>query len=252
MNRKIIVSPKFESIREYVASIPDRFEKEGETIYLKRNHIKVMTAPDGTNINVKRYRVPGGINRYVYSSGIRKPKGERAYLYPQRLLERGIDTPEPVAYIEERCCGLLGYSYFVSVQCDYPHTMYELGNAREGEYEDIAVAFARFTADMHERGVLHLDYSPGNILYDRDNDGTYRFSVVDINRMRFGDVDMKRGAAAFRRIWGPKRFFVMVVAEYARSRGFNEAETVTYALKERARFWECYRKKHPVEFDLEL
>lgn len=252
MKRKIIVNPKFEGIRDYVESIPEIFETRGETIYHKRNQIKVMTAPDGTKVNVKRYQVPRGVNRYVYSLGIRKPKGERAYIYPQRLLAKGIETPEPIAYIEERHGGILGYSYFVSVQSSYGHTMYELGNANEGEYEETAKAFARFTARMHDSGILHLDYSPGNILFDREPDGTYRFSLVDTNRMYFGPVDMKKGLAAFKRIWGPKRFFIMVVREYASVRGFDADRSEAYALRERSRFWTRYRRKHPVEFNLEL
>lgn len=252
MKRKVIVNPEFESMREYVDSIPRIFETEGETIYLKRNHIKVMTAPDGTKVNVKRYRVPNGVNRYVYSLGIRKPKGLRAYLYPRRMLDRGIETPEPIAYIEERSNGLLGYCYFISVQSTYAHTMYELGDAKDGEYEDMARAFGKFTARMHDRQVLHLDYSPGNILFDREPDGTYRFSLVDTNRMYFGPVDMKRGVSAFRRLWGPKRFFVMAVREYAETRGFDTDPAEAYALRVRSDFWKRYRRKHKVEFDLEL
>ncbi len=252
MKRKTIVNPRFERLREYVESIPGIFDTEGETIYHKRNHIKVMTAPDGTVVNVKRYQVPHGVNRYVYSLGIRKPKGLRAYLYPQRLLERGIETPEPIAYIEERSNGLLGHCYFVSVQSPYTHTMYELGEAREGEYEEIAKAFGKFTARMHDRQVLHLDYSPGNILFDLRPDGTYRFSLVDTNRMYFGPVDMKKGVSAFKRIWGPKRFFITVVREYARNRGYDADRAEAYALRERSRFWKRYQRKHKVEFNLEL
>jgi serine/threonine protein kinase len=33
--------------------------------------------------------------------------------------------------------------------------------------EDILEAFAAFTVDLHKKGVLHLDYSAGNILFDR-------------------------------------------------------------------------------------
>jgi len=71
---------------------------------------------DGTLVNAKRYCLPHLLNRLVYSTGLRKPKGLRAFTYPTRLLERGIETPEPIAYIEQRRCGLLGLSYFVSVQ----------------------------------------------------------------------------------------------------------------------------------------
>lgn len=47
-------------------------------------------------------------------------------------------------------------------------------------------AFAEFTARLHEAGILHLDYSPGNILYDKIGE-EYHFSLVDINRMHFGE-----------------------------------------------------------------
>ena len=80
--RRIKINPKYEHLRSYIESIPDVFEQEGCEIYNKRNLIKVLTAPDGTQINVKRYHVPHGPNRLIYSWGIREPKGERALAYP--------------------------------------------------------------------------------------------------------------------------------------------------------------------------
>ena len=70
--RKIKINPKYEYLRAFIESIPDVFEKEGREIYNKRNLIKVLTAPDGTQINVKRYHVPHGPNRLIYSWGIRE------------------------------------------------------------------------------------------------------------------------------------------------------------------------------------
>ena len=87
--RRIKINPKYEHLRSYIESIPDVFEQEGCEIYNKRNLIKVLTAPDGTQINVKRYHVPHGPNRLIYSWGIREPKGERAFAYPMILKEIG-------------------------------------------------------------------------------------------------------------------------------------------------------------------
>ena len=50
--RKIKINPKYEYLRAFIESIPDIFEKEGREIYNKRNLIKVLTAPDGTQVNV--------------------------------------------------------------------------------------------------------------------------------------------------------------------------------------------------------
>lgn len=248
----MLINKKYEHLREWLERLPDEFERLGEVIYDKRNQLRVIEAPDGTLINAKRYCVPHALNRVVYSLGIRQPKGKRAFLYPARLLERGIATPEPIAYIEQRHCALLGLSYFVSVQSALGHTLYELSHATEGTYEELAEAVGRFVAMMHEREVLHLDLSPGNILWDKDEHG-YHFAVVDINRMRFGRVDMKTGCATMCRLWGPKRLTELVARSYARGRGLDEDEAVRLTMKARTAYWKRYcRRHHPVEFPLEL
>ncbi len=252
MKTILTVNPKYESLRTFLERIPTLFDHEGREIYNDRNIIKVIDAPDGTALNVKRYCVPKGPNWLVYSLGIRKPKGLRAFRYPRRLMAAGIDTPEPVAYIEERHRALLGYSFLISVQCDYEHTLKDVGNAKVGTYEALAEALGRFTATMHDKHVMHRDYSPGNVLYHVDEDGHYHFSLVDINRMHFGPVGERRGCLNFIRLWGPKRFFVLLVRAYAEARGFDTDACVAFALERRRLFWTRYGKKHRVMFNLEL
>lgn len=243
----------YRHLHDFIANLPATFDTSGEVIYEDRNVVRRIEAPDGTMLNVKRYRVPTGINRFVYSSGLRKPKGERAYRYPAQLLEAGIDTPTPIAYIEERHFGILAYSWFVSLHCPYEHTLKEAGDAKEGTYESLARHFGRFTARLHEKNVMHLDYSPGNILFRVTEEGKHLFSLVDINRMRFGKpVSMREGVANMRRLWGPKRFFILMVEEYARARGEEPAKWVDYALEVRANFWKKFGKKHTIHFKLEL
>jgi hypothetical protein len=253
----MVVNEKYQAYAEYLAGIPERFDFEGETIYTGRNEIKVMKMPEGKLINVKRYHPPRAFNAIVYSTGLRKPKGQRAFEYPERLLSRHIETPEPLAYIEKRCLGLLRESYLITLQCPFPHTMYEMGNAEEGTYEELAAAFADYTAHMHEEGVMHRDYSPGNILWmkeegARGKDERYLFSVVDINRMFFGQVSMEKGCRNLCRLWGPKRFFQLVVRHYAEKRGFDTDEAERIALKARSAFWKRFGKKHRIKFKLEL
>jgi len=249
--KKILVNPKYEALRSYIEGIPERMLHEGTILYNKRNLIKELVTPDGLHINVKRYHKPFSINKIVYSTGMRKPKGQRAFEYPFILEKKGISTPEAIAYIEERRLELLQYSYFISVQAEGYQTLYGVGNAKEGTYEELAEALGTFTAEMHKKKVLHKDYSPGNILYKVEN-GIYQFTIVDINRMAFGAVDMHTGCQSFARLWGPKRFIILMVEAYARERGFDAEVCVKLALEERKRFWNSYRKKHPVEFDLEL
>lgn len=253
MALNITLSSKYQHWQDVLLAIPGRMDNEGTWIYGgNRNLIKSFKAPDGTELVVKRYHKPKGINLFVYSWNIRKPKGVRAYSYAALLNERGINTPEPVAYIEHRSCGLLQDSYLITLQCPYSHRLYEMGNATSEVYEPMAMALAAFTAHMHDKEVLHLDYSPGNILWDKDKDGNYMFSIVDINRMRFGHVSMEEGCKNFARLWGPKRFIILLARQYAKLRGFNEDAAESITLKARRKFWIHYQKRREIEFDLEL
>ena len=248
----MVVNPIYEHLRHFLETLPDRFETEGKYIYGgRRNLIKSFLMPDGMEVNVKRYHEPKGINLMVYSSGLRKPKGQRAYEYAGILNKKGIATPEPIAYLEMRRAGLLGQSYFVSRQCPYSHRLYELGDAPSEIYEPIAAALARFTAYMHEQEVLHLDFSPGNILWEKKGDD-YSFSIVDINRMRFGPVSLRSGCKSFARLWGPKRFIQLLVRQYAELRAFDADKAEKVAMEARRKFWRHYMKHRELEFKLEL
>lgn len=253
MRRTITITPQWSSWHDFLMTLPDRMDSEGEYVYGgKRNLIKNFTAPDGTVVVVKRYQRPHFLNKIVYSWGIRRPKGERAFRYATLLNDRHVETPTVVAYIENRCCTMLRESYLVTLRCPYPHLMYEMGAATPEVYRPMAKALAAFTARMHDAQILHKDYSPGNILWQQDEDGHYQFAIVDINRMHFGPVGMKLGCSNFARLWGPKEFIILTVQEYARLRGFDIDEAVCIALKARRRFWTHYAKRHEVKFPLDL
>ena len=246
---KILLNPAFESLRTFVEKVPDIFESEGNTIYKGRNEIKVFKVGN-IEVNVKRYKIPMMFNRIVYTY-FRNSKGKRAFYYPQQLLEKGFETPEPIAYIEMKKQGLIHFSYFISVQCSYTHSFYEFGNATPEQYEEAAKAFAHYTAKLHDAQIYHKDYSPGNILFDKV-DGEYHFSLVDINRMSFGEVSKENGCANFARLWGETAFFELLASEYAKARGFDREECIRLVLEARSRFWNKFKRKHEVKFNLDI
>ncbi len=253
MSFNITISDNYRQWRNFLLAIPPRMDSEGTWIYGgRRNLIKSFPSPDGITLVVKCYHRPKGINMLVYSLGIRKPKGERAYRYAAILNSHGVETPEPVAYIENRHCGLLLDSYLITLQCPYKHRLYEMGDAKQEMYEPMAKALARFAAHMHDEEILHLDFSPGNILWDKDSSENYHFALVDINRMRFGRVSMKAGCKSFARLWGPKKFIEMLVSEYARLRKINVYDALRITLDARRKFWKRYQRHREIEFKLEL
>ena len=246
-----IINSRYNAQRDFLMRIPETLESQGEIIKDDRNLIKRLVMPNGLAINVKRYHAPRYLNIPIYSFALRKPKGQRAYEYARKLLSKGINTPEPIAYLEERHAHLLGLSYFISAQCPYRHDFYELGVAPTTLYEPLVKPFAQFVAHIHDQEVVHLDFSPGNILWE-ETDGEYQFTIVDINRMYFGPVDIDRGCANFARLWGPKRFIIMVVREYACLRHFDPDEAERIALAHHTAFWTRFARRHTIKFHLEL
>ena len=120
---RIVLNPKYEHLREAITQLvhPFRFARSGETLHDGRNTIKRFDC-DGASLAVKRYGHISPLNRVVYGL-LRCSKAERAYLHAARLRNLGIDTPEEVAFVEERRYGILRASYFISLYSDYRPVM---------------------------------------------------------------------------------------------------------------------------------
>lgn len=234
MKTTVVIAANCEALRPWVTSIPEVFEHEGEVIYDKRNRIKVIRH-EGVSYNVKRYRRPNILNQWVYGH-LRAPKAERAFRYGKQLTALGIQTPEPVGYILQQEGGRLQHSYLITRQVDLSRDFYEFGHGPLAGREAIVEAMVDFAAAMHEKGVLHLDFSPGNILFDF-RDEKVDFCIVDINRMRFGTVSVADGCRSFARLWGKEDFFRLIARRYAEVRHADEAECLKMILEARSRFW---------------
>lgn len=243
---KVVVNKAYASLSEWIESVPVLFSRSGEVIYDARNQIRLMRAPDGTDVCVKRFHTPRFFNRIGYTF-FRAPKAERAYENALRLLSIGIATPTPIGYI---LCGegLLEESYLITEKSRYEHTFYEFRDGEIAGKESLIEAFAVFTATMHAQGALHLDYSPGNILYAYEND-KWRFEVVDVNRLRWGAVSLKEGCRNFCRLWGKTDFYEVLAPAYARARQADETECLRMILNARKQFWAHHYHEHFVTDD---
>lgn len=242
---KIFINPKYRNIQSFIEQVPSQFHHLGKTIYKSRNEIKVVEA-EGLLLNIKEYKVPHCINRIVYSS-FRKPKCVKAYEYAIKLRGLGVETPEPVGYIILSSGGLISKSYFISIQSSYDRRFYEFGEGGIAGREHILIAFAKYTAYLHTLNIYHRDYSPGNILF-AEREGELYFSLVDINRMKFGSVSFEKGCRNFARLWGQEDFFILVATEYAKARNFDVDKTIDRVLHYRNAFWK--RSKREIPFEL--
>jgi hypothetical protein len=150
----------------------------------KRNKIKIFEK-DGLSINVKSFKIPNFINKLVYRY-FRDSKAKRSYLFANKLIEFGIGTPKPLAYLEHATFFGLLDSYYISEHLAADLTFRELVEIPDyPEHAVILQQFMHFCFELHEKGIEFLDHSPGNTLIVKTGPGQYRFYLVDLNRMQF-------------------------------------------------------------------
>lgn len=201
-----IYDNKFEKL---CTDIKEYFQDNEQTIHKARNELKIINF-EGIDTIVKSFKIPNIVNKIAYSY-LRDSKACKSYEYSLKI---GEFTPNPIAYIEFFENKMLVNSYFISERFNYDFTIREpLLDDNFSNKLDILKAFARFTFDLHEKGIFHNDYSPGNILIKRDNDG-FIFKIVDINRMKFGELNSDLRAKNFSKLWATKEELTIIATEY--------------------------------------
>lgn len=219
---KIVIAAEFEYLKGWLSSIDSLMEAPDDKIlYNGRNKIVLCCSPQGDKLVIKRYKKHNIIKRIVYT--LFKPnKAERAFRNAVELRNRNFDTPHEVAYAEKSCFGFITQVYYVCAFTDGKSVRSELIE-REPYNADLAGAYAGFVASLHDAGVLHKDLNPTNVLY-RKEQGSYRFELIDINRMRFYEeaVPKKECMENLTLFWWLTDVYRYVLGKYAMNRGWSQ------------------------------
>jgi len=113
-------------------------------------------------------------------------KALRAWKGAVTLIERGIDTPFPIAYLERRKGGFLDQSFYLAEKIDKAEEIRSVFlNASPERLKPLLVSLANYLSVCHQNGMLHRDLSDGNILVKKDEKGKIRFYFLDTNRIKF-------------------------------------------------------------------
>ncbi len=222
MPNRFILHPSYGSLESEVKKAINNFENYSEILgAAERNVIKIVEIGD-KKYTIKSFKVPNFINQVAYRF-FRKSKAERSYNYANKLLNLEIKTPFPVAYDLYTTSLLFKRSYYVSELLEYDLTYRELVHEPDyPDHENILRAFTRFTYDLHQKGVLFLDHSPGNTLIVKKDSG-YDFYLVDLNRMQFGNLDFETRIRNFSRLTPKKEMVAVMSNEYAKLTGEDES-----------------------------
>jgi len=242
---KKTINPFFTKYQIEIISFINNFNSSGILFgYGKRNKIKLFEL-EGKTINIKSFKVPHFINKIAYKY-FRKSKAKRSFEFATILLEKGIRTPQPIAYVENYNFIGLKDSYYLSehLQCDL--TFRELITIPDyPDHENILRQFTRFSFELHEKGVEFLDHSPGNTLIKKREDGNYNFYLVDLNRMNFhNSMDFEIRMKNLSHLTPKKEMIAVMSNEYAKISGVSEAIIFETLWKYTSEFQErFYRKK---------
>ncbi len=193
-----------------------RAAPSGEVIYAGRNTIWALEW-GGKSIAVKDFVIPWGIRQWVYGC-LRASKAKRSFENASVLIALGLHTPSPVGYMEFGSRVRLLKSFYVSEYLPISSGAFPLRDvlldANRAGREDILMAFGRFSCRLHDLDVLHLDYSPGNILV-ASSAPAYQFELVDLNRMSFGALSLQQRMHNLRLLWADDDDLRTVVMGYA-------------------------------------
>lgn len=232
--------------KEFVNQLPERFNQSDEVLYDKRNTIKRLSV-DGEVCVVKRFKQPNFIQFLGLMLGWQS-KAEKAYYNGNELLRRGITTPQPIAYVTKTTDSFSVLAYYV---CEYVELtpIKDAFQQAEGYDHEVAAAFAAFAASLHRAGVLHDDLNSTNTLYECDETGKIRFSVIDINRMRFKSKRPSLGDCLenLTRFTGDMTLFREVAERYADemagSFGMNREKLVEKAIRQKEKHDKAWRRR---------
>jgi plasmid maintenance system killer protein len=220
---KYLIHNKFKDFQERIVFFIDHFLIEGKILVNgQRNIIKLFEFEEIT-LSIKSFKKPNLINKIVYRY-FRKSKARRSFEFASKLMEMQIGTPQPVAFFENYDFIGLKDSYYV---CEHLENVFEFREIVQNEaFENrdfIIRKFAQFTFEMHEKGIEFLDHSPGNTLIRKNNDGSYSFFLVDLNRMQFHEtMNFQTRMKNLSKITHKKDMIAVMSNEYAKLSGDDE------------------------------
>ncbi len=248
-----VIHPEFKAQTKEITQIIENFDTQGKLfVDGKRNKIKLFELGNDT-VNVKSFKIPNIINKLVYRF-FRKSKARRSYEFANILLEKGIGTPQPIAYFEHFTAFTLQDSYYMSAQMETELTFRQLIEIPDyPDHENILRQFTQFTFQLHEKGVEFLDHTPGNTLIKKIGEGQYAFFLVDLNRMKFHtNMTFTQRIVNMAKLTPETRLIEVMSDEYAKLYGKSYDEVMALMVKHTQYFSNRFHRKRAIKRKLGL
>ena len=228
---KIEIADQYRPVQDFLSSVPSLFsEGRGELIYRKRNEVRRLEHK-GLVFIAKRYKRVNIVQQVVYTF-FRPTKAARAFRVAAEFRKRGIVTPHEIASIEQKEHGLFTTGYFISEEVTGQESLLVLREVKEYDPR-LADAVAQQVVFMHSKGVLHGDLNLSNFLYEQQPDGSFSFTMIDVNRSHFSDgwPTDEQCLRNMVRMTHRRDLYEDLVRRYAQKRGWDIEATAKNALQ---------------------
>lgn len=231
----------FKAYSSKIEEIPQNYH-HGYILQSRRNLIiksKIFQQDcEPLEIVVKAFSKPGKIKGFMYANYF-PTKAKRSYLNALHLIEVGIPTPEPIAYIEMFNYNCIRESFYVcrfwEHNIDLTSYLYR-GISSDIDTQTLLESLAKFTANLHNKGILNLDYNPSNILV-KFKDNRFYFALVDLNRVKFTEMGLTERVKGLVRLTLKPEIMKTIGGLYAKHIGIDHTKFCTMLHKEHSRFW---------------
>ena len=171
----------------------EEWREQGRLTTIKSGPHRVVyrvDLPQGT-IYVKHFLVPDW--RAMLRQWVRRGKGRNEGKSTQHLASIGVPTITPIALGERRQRKFLFENYLVTLAISSAIPLDEFVERHLPERpepirsqirQQLAKAMAVLTARLHEAGLLHQDFHPGNIMVRLAADHTPELFMIDLDALR--------------------------------------------------------------------
>jgi tRNA A-37 threonylcarbamoyl transferase component Bud32 len=156
---------------EMILNEPDEFLARAQV--LKPSRSSAVSAQDG--LVLKRYNFRKWRN--LFKDLFRGSKARRCFFRAMHLELAGIPTARPLAFAEQRCCGVALRSYLLMEEIPQATSLFKWRGKKSRSIQSLA----RLLARLHDAGFTHRDLKEGNILLD----GRGEPFLVDLDGLRY-------------------------------------------------------------------
>jgi serine/threonine protein kinase len=161
-------------------------DQDTEILLDRRNRVGVVALPQQderkVDIVIKEFR-SRGVN--LLKSLFLRGKAFKSWRGAVALVEKRIETPPPVAYLEKRKGLFLDQSFFLAERVGgVEEIRFLFPKLPPSELRQLLVSLSQHLSTCHKKGILHRDLSDGNILVRKDKPGEFMFYLIDTNRIR--------------------------------------------------------------------